>query len=120
MKRICLTLTALLCVLPLSAMAGTRQSAKINISDPVVVKGTHLEPGDYAIRWNGIGSDVRVQFLRGKSEVVSVPAKVIAQSSSNSPAITMRSTEDGSKTISEIDLSKVTLQFPEKTESASK
>ena len=120
MKRICLALTALLCVLPLSSTAGTKQSAVINISDPVVVNGTHLEPGDYTVRWNGTGSDVQVQFLKGKKEVASVPAKVIAQSNSNSPAITMRSTEDGSKTISEIDLSKVPLQLPEKTESASK
>lgn len=120
MKRICMMVTALLCVLPFSAMAGTKQSATISISEPVVINGTHLAPGDYTVRWSGTGSDAQVEFLHGKKEVVSVPAKVIAQSNSNSPAITMRSTEDGSKTISEIDLSKVTLQFPEKTESASK
>jgi hypothetical protein len=85
-----------------------------------VISGTHLEPGEYTVRWNGTGSDVQVQFLQGKKEIVSVPAKVIAHSNPTNPAITMRSTEDGSKTISEIDLSKVTLQFPEKTESASK
>jgi hypothetical protein len=112
MKRICLTPTFLLCVLPLSAVAGTKHSATINISDPVVVNGTHLKPGDYSVRWNGTGSDVRVQFVQGKKEVVSVPAKVIARSSSDSPAVTTCSDEDGSKTISEIDLSKMTLRFP--------
>jgi hypothetical protein len=120
MKRMCLIFALLLCVLPLSAVAGTKQSASIELSEPVVISGTHLRPGEYTVRWNGTGSDMRVQFLQGKKEIVSVPAKVIAQSNPTSPAITMRSTEDGSKTISEIDLSKVTLEFPEKTESASK
>lgn len=120
MKRLVLVTALLLCVLPLSAVAGTKQSATINISDPVMVNGTRLKPGDYTVRWNGTGSDTQVQFLQGKREVVSVPANVIAQSNPTSPAITVRSTEDGSKTISEIDLSKVTLQFPENAQSASK
>jgi plastocyanin domain-containing protein len=120
MKRIYLILALLLCVLPLSAVAGTKQSASINLSEPVVISGTHLQPGEFTVRWNGTGSDAQVQFLQGKKEIVSVPAKVITQSNPTSPAITMRSTQDGSKTISEIDLSTVTLQFPEKTESASK
>ena len=42
---------------------------------------------------------------------------MISQRNPNSPAITMRPASDGSKTIGEIDLSKVTLQFAEKTES---
>jgi hypothetical protein len=120
MKRLVLTLALLLCVLPLSAVAGTKQSASINLSEPVVISGTHLRPGDYVIRWNGTGSDVQVQFLQGKKELVSVSAKLLSQHNAESPAITMRSTDDGSKTISEIDLSKVTLQFPEKTDTASK
>lgn len=120
MKRLFLAIAFLLCVLPLSAAAGTKQSASINLSDPVVVSGTHLEPGQYTVRWNGSGSDVQVQFLQGKKELVAVPATLISQHNEVSPAITMCSTRDGSKTISEIDLSKVTLQFPEKAETASK
>ena len=120
MKRICLALAALLCVLPLSAVAGTKQSASINISQPVVISGTHLQPGDYTVRWNGTGDNVQVQFYQGKKEIATAPAKIISQSNPVSPAITLRSTDDGSKTIGEIDLSRVTLQFPGKTESASK
>lgn len=120
MKRICLILALLLCVLPLSVAARTKQSASINISDPVVISGTHLQPGDYTVRWSGTGSDVQVQFYQGKKQVVSTPAKVVSESNANSLEITMRPTEDGSKTISEIRLSKVTLQFPAKTEAASK
>ena len=120
MKPICLILAVLLCVLPLSAAAGTKQSASINISDPVVISGTHLQPGDYTVRWSCTGSDVQVQLYQGKKQVVSTPAKVVSESNANSPAITMRPTGDGSQTISEIRLSKVTLQFPEKAESASK
>ena len=119
MKQICLILAVLLCVLPLS-VAGTKQSASINISDPVVISGTHLQPGDYTVRWSGTGSDVQVQFYQGKNQVASAPAKVVSETNANSPAISLRSTEDGSKTISEIRLSKVTLQFSDKTEAVSK
>jgi hypothetical protein len=119
MNRLVFSLAFLLCVLPLSAVAGTKQSASIDLSEPVVISGAHLEPGHYVVRWNGTGSDVQVQFLNGKKELVSVPAKLISQNNEESPAVTLRSTQDGSKTISEIDLSKVTLQFPEKTEMAS-
>jgi hypothetical protein len=120
MKRLLMILAFVLCALPLIAVAGTKQSASISLSDPVVISGTHLKPGEYKVRWNGTGSDVQVQFLQGKKELVSVPAKLISQHNAESPAITMRPAEDGSKTISQIDLSKVTLEFREKTESASK
>ncbi len=120
MKRICLILAFVLCVLPLNAVAGTKQSATISLSEAVVISGTHLQPGEYVVRWNGTGSEAQVQFLQGKKELVTVPAKVISQSNPMSPAITMRPTGDGAKTISEIDLSKVTLQFPEKAEAAQK
>ena len=96
MKQICLILAVLLCVLPLSVAAGTKQSASINISEPVVVSGTHLQPGDYIIRWSGTGQDAEVQFYQGKKQVVSTPAKVVRESNANSPAITMRPTGDGS------------------------
>jgi hypothetical protein len=99
---------------------GTKQSATINISEPVVIAGTHLQPGEYTVRWTGTGSDAQAQFLQGKREILSVPVKVVAQNNPISPAVTMRPAEAGLKTISAIDLSKLTLQFPEKTESAQK
>jgi len=119
MKSLVFALGFLLCVLPLSAVAGTKESAPIDLSEPVVISGTHLQPGHYMVHWNGTGSEVQVQFLQGKRELVSVPAKVISQKNQQSPAVTLRSTGDGWNTISEIDLSKVTLKFPEKTETAS-
>lgn len=120
MKRISLIVALLLCVLPLTAVAGTKQSASIELTEPVVISGTHFQPEHYMVRWNGTGSDVQVQFLNGKKELVSVPAKPINQKNQESPAITMRSTGDGSNTIREIDLSKVSLQFSENAEAASK
>ena len=99
MKRWFFSLAFLLCVLALSAMAGTKQSASIQISEPIVISGTHLEPGEYRVHWSGTGSDVQVQFLQGKKELASVPATLVSQHNPESPAITMRSTRDGSKTI---------------------
>ncbi len=111
MKRFLLTFALVLCVLPLSALARTKQSASINLTDPVVISGTDLRPGEYTVRWNGTGSQVQVEFLQGKKELVSLPAKLINQHNNMSPAITVRSMTGGTETISEIDLSKVTLQF---------
>ncbi len=120
MKGVWLALAFVLCVLPLTAVAGTKQSASINLDEPVVLSGTHLKPGDYRLRWDGTGSDVKVEFLQGRKELVSVPAKLISQHNAESPAVTFSQMADGAKTISQIDLSKLTLQFPETTESVHK
>ena len=120
MKRISLILTLLLCVFSVSAVAGTKQRGNINLIDPVMISGTQLQPGEYVVRWNGNGSDVRVQFLRDGKTVATVPGKVIAQRNPYDSAVVLRSMNNGSKTISEIDFSKVTLQLQPATEVATK
>ena len=111
MKYGLLTVASLLCLFPMVAMAGTKQSAKINFSDPVVISGTHIVPGDYTIRWDGAGPNVKVEILEGNKELVSAPAKLINQRNDN-PAVVTRS-DNGSTTLEEIGLPKVTLQFSE-------
>jgi hypothetical protein len=113
MKRQLLTVALALCALPLTALAGTKQSASIDLGQAVVISGTHLQPGQYVVRWDGSGSDVKVKFLKGNKELVSVPAKLISQNNAMSPAVRIGSAEDGSQTINEIDLSKITLKFTE-------
>ena len=120
MKRISLTLALLLCVLSVSAVAGTKQGGTINLIDPVVISGTQLQPGEYVVRWSGAGPNVQVQFLRDGKPVATVPGKVVAQRNPYDSAVVLRSTNDGVKTISEIDFSKVTLQFQPATEFAAK
>jgi hypothetical protein len=111
MKYLLLTVAFVLCFLPMSAMAGSTQSAKINLSDPVVVSGTHLKPGDYTVRWEGTGPDVQVKFLRNNKEVAAASAKIVDKSNDRPPVLVTNSTSDGSITIKEIGLSKISLTF---------
>ena len=114
MKYRLLTIAAFaLCLLPMTAVAGSKQSAKINFSDPVVISGTHIAPGDYTIRWDGTGSDVKVEILKDNKQVVSAPAKVVDQRHDYVPTILTRASSDGSATVTEIGLAKVSLQFSE-------
>jgi len=108
-----LTVASLLTLLPMSAMAGTKNSANVSFSDPVVISGTHLKAGDYTVRWNGTGSDVQVQVMQDKKELATVPAKLITQHNDRSPVIVTSAASDGSTTIKEIGLSNVTLRFSE-------
>jgi hypothetical protein len=120
MKRISLILALLLCVRSVSAVAGTKQSATINLADPAVISGTQLQPGEYVVRWSGTCPDVQIQFLRDGKPVATVPGKVIAQRNFYDSAVVLRATDNGSKTISEIDFSKVTLQLQPASEVATK
>jgi len=108
-----LTVASLLCFLPMSAMAGTKDSTTINLTDPIVMSGTQLRPGDYTVRWIGTGSDVQVKFLQDNKEVVTVSAKVVNQHNDRVPVLVTGTTNSGSTTIKEIGLSKITLQFSE-------
>src|SRR5439155_27301246 len=49
MKRLLMIIAFVLCVLPLIAVAGTKQSVSINLSESVVISGTHLQPGEYTL-----------------------------------------------------------------------
>lgn len=120
MKYISLILALLLCVLSVNAVAGTKQGGTINLVDPVVISGTQLRPGEYVVRWSGTAPNVQVQFLRDGKLVVTVPGKLITQRNPYDSAVVLRSTNDGVKTISEIDFSKVTLQLQPATEFATK
>lgn len=116
MKRIVLIFGFVLCVLSLSAVADTKQSGSITLSNSVVVSGTQLNPGAYVVRWDGTGPEVQVQFLHDGKELVSLPGKLVKQRNQYNSSVTTSVTEDGSRTISEIGFSKVTLQFTPKTE----
>ena len=72
MKRISLILALVLCVLTVSAVAGTKQAATINLTDPVVISGAQLQPSEYVGRWSRTGRDVQIQFLRDGKPVATV------------------------------------------------
>jgi hypothetical protein len=78
-----------------SAFAGTK--ADLQLSNPTVINGTQLKPGDYKLEWEGAGPNVEVSVIKGKNVIAKVPARVVdlPSASTNSAAITTKN-NDGS------------------------
>jgi len=78
----------------------------LQISDPVTVNGTKINPGEYTVKWDGNGPNVELNILRGKNVVATVPARMVDLDStpSRNSAVTIVGS-DGSKTLNEIRFS---------------
>jgi hypothetical protein len=53
------------------------------LQEKVTVEGKQLSPGTYRLEWDGTGPDVRVNILRGKEMVATVPAHLVEQQARN-------------------------------------
>ncbi|MGD0145185.1 MAG: hypothetical protein ABSC92_18705, partial [Rhizomicrobium sp.] len=81
-----------------SAFAATKGS--LEISRPVNVNGTTLQPGDYKVQWEGAGPNVELSILHGKNVVAKVPARVVElPTASNSDAAVTHTNESGASTL---------------------
>jgi hypothetical protein len=58
-----------------SAFAATK--ASLQLSNPVMVNGTQLKPGDYNLQWEGSGPNVELSIMQGKKVLAKVPAHVV-------------------------------------------
>src|ERR1700689_2464347 len=58
-----------------SAFAVTK--ASLQLSNPVIVNGTNLKPGEYKLQWDGSGPNVELSIIQGKNVVAKVPARVV-------------------------------------------
>jgi hypothetical protein len=85
-------------VLASSAFASTK--ATLEITNPVMVNGTTLKPGDYKVEWDGAGPNVEVSILQGKKVLAKVQGQLVelpAPSPSN--AAIVRENGSGPKTL---------------------
>jgi hypothetical protein len=75
-----------------SAFAGTSAKGSLQLSNPVVVNGTTLKPGDYKLNWEGEGPNVELSIIQGKNVVAKVPAHVVDLTSpaANTAAVTKK------------------------------
>ena len=100
--------SVIVCLLAVSALADSKQKGEVTFSSHVVVAGTELEPGNYVVQWNGNGPGVQLRFLHDAEEVVSVTGNVIQEK--NRPiSFTTNSAENGSRVLTKIAFSDVTL-----------
>jgi hypothetical protein len=66
-----------------AAFAGNGNKKSLRLATPVTVEGKEIPAGDYKVEWSGTGSDVKVNILKGKETVASVPAHVVSVAVSN-------------------------------------
>jgi len=73
-----------------SAFAATK--ASLQLSNPVMVNGTTLKPGEYKLQWEGSGPNVELSIVQGKNVLTKVPAHVVQMEtpSANDAAVTQK------------------------------
>lgn len=88
-------------LLATSAFAASQGS--LEVKENVSLNGKQLAPGNYLLKWKGHGPNVEVTIIQGKNVVATVPARlqeVTAAPEKNASVV--RTNEDGSKSLSEI------------------
>lgn len=110
MKSKVLLATSMMFLVPALAFAGSKNSANVNLQQPVEVAGTQLAAGQYKLVWEGSGQNVTVTFAEGKKTVATTPAKLV--SNPNKQEAIETNTEAGNTSVlTAIDLKNLTLQF---------
>jgi hypothetical protein len=57
--------------------AGNSNKGSLRTLNPVTVNGTNLPAGDYSLKWEGSGSSVQLNILKGNKVVVTTPAHLV-------------------------------------------
>src|SRR5580692_9550264 len=92
-------------LLAASAMAGNGNTTKksIHLYENATIEGTQLTPGDYKVEWSGPGPDVKLNILKGKQTVATVPAHMESETASNTQdGYAVKPGNDGSQSITEL------------------
>jgi hypothetical protein len=102
--------TALLSMLALlstvSAFARDKNQHSVDISEPVQVGSTQLNPGSYRIEWQGTGPEVQVNFLRdGKTVATASGTFKTNDTHVVQDEVVTETTSANTKTLKEIDFS---------------
>ena len=97
--------------LSMSATAAHKNQTDFSLNESAQLGSTLLSPGEYSLSWSGTGNDGTVTISRGKTVLVSVPAKLVEQRSAYSRPAVSTSTEGGSVHITEIQLPRLDMLF---------
>ena len=97
-------LCALALMLSVGAFARDKNQRSVEISDPVQVGSTQLQPGTYKVEWQGSGPQVQVNFLQNGKTVATVPGTLKTNDAEiNHDEIVTATTNANTKTLKEID-----------------
>jgi hypothetical protein len=98
-KGLLLGLTMLLAT---SGFASSNKGSLQTLSD-VTVGGKTLPAGDYSLNWQGSGSNVQLNILKGKKVIATTPARLVDLSQTPpSDAAVIKNNGDGSKSLQEV------------------
>jgi len=98
-KGLLLGLTILLAT---SLFASSNKGSLQTLSE-VTVSGKTLPAGDYSLNWQGSGSNVQLNILKGKKVVATTPARLVDLSQAPaSDAAIIKSNTDGSRSLQEV------------------
>jgi hypothetical protein len=103
--RKCLGIFVVSVILVLAyGIPGFAKNAKnVAFTHSVVVSGTTLPAGQYAVRWEGQNPQANVEFVKGKKVVASAQCKLEDRGKKyDSGTVVYATSPDGSNTISEI------------------
>jgi hypothetical protein len=86
------------------AISGFAKTARnVDIEHAVVVSGTTLPAGQYAVRWEAQNPQASVEFVRNRKVVASAPCKLEDRGKKyDSSTVIYATNPNGSNTISEI------------------
>ena len=115
-SKLFVTLTMLF-LIPAFAFAKQKDSATVQIYQPVQVAGTQLASGQYKMEWEGNSPNVTVSFLDGKKTVATAPAKLVSKKN-NEEAIETGTTADNTEVLQAVDLKNLTVRFENAARSA--
>jgi hypothetical protein len=116
-KGLLLGLTLLLAT---SVFAANNKGSLQTMSD-VTVSGKTLPAGEYSLKWEGTGSNVQLNILKGNKVVATTPARLVDLSQiPSSDAALIKSNSDGTKSLAEVRFGgkKYALQIGEESGSA--
>jgi hypothetical protein len=118
MKSKLLFAYAIVLLIPAMAFAKPKDSANIDLNQPVTVAGTHLAPGQYKVTWEGAGPDVKVSFTEGKKTLATASAKLVSNTTDLDDAIETNTAADSTTLLRAIDLKHITIRFENAAPSA--
>jgi hypothetical protein len=95
---------AIALVLATSAFAASEtHKGTLQVFDPVQVNGKQIPAGEYQLKWEGSGSDVQLNIMKGSKVLATAPAKLVdlEQKASGDSAVVYKSA-DGTRQLNQI------------------
>ena len=89
----------------LSTSAFASNKGSLQVGEAVVVSGQQLAAGEYQVRWEGMGANVEVSFMKGNKEVAKATAKVVELGAASPYDSAIINHADGKAMIAEVRFS---------------